>query len=148
MEKSVVVLCGVPLVVSRCLGGRIVFILRIGIVKSGGRKRARLNSSAKGSLAHIAARRRLLGDKTVLVVFGAHLRISITVRVALRAESKTVGGGTGRCVGDGDEGNNGTDDDGGLPSAACANERVALVVVRLHAHGGESQVGAVNGHDG
>jgi hypothetical protein len=147
MEKSVVVLCGVPLIVSRRLGGRIVRIVRIGIVKSGGRKRARLNSSAKGGLTHIAARRWLLGNKAVLVVFGAHLRIAVTVRVALRAESETVGGGTGRSVGDGHEGDDGTDDDGGFPSAACANERVALVVVRLHAHGGESQVGAVNGHD-
>jgi len=148
VEETVIILCGVALVVAGCLGGRIVLVFGVRVVERGGREGTRLHSGAEGSLAHVTARFRLLGDEAVLVVIGADLRIAVAVGVALRAESQAVGSGAGRGVGDGNEGDDGADDDGGLAGAACADQRVALVVIGLHADGGEGQVGAVDGDDG
>lgn len=66
----------------------------------------------------------------------------------MRAEGEAVGRGACGSVGDGHESHNGADDDGSLAGAACADERVALVVVGLHAYRGEGQVGAVDCDDG
>lgn len=84
----------------------------------------------------------------MLIVVGANLAVAVTVGIALRAEGETVSGGTGGGVGDGDEGDDCANDDGGFSGATSADQRVALVVVRFHANGGEGQVGAVDGHDG
>lgn len=148
MEETVVVLRSVTLVVTGCLGRRIVLIFGVGVVECRSGEGSRLDGSAESSLAHVAARLGLLGDETVLVVIGADLRVAIAVGIALRAEGQAIGGGTGGGVGDGDEGDDGADDDGGLAGAACADQWVALVVVGLHADSGEGQVGAVDGDDG
>ena len=148
VEKRVVVLGSVALVVAGGFGGRVIFIFAVRVVEGGGWKRAGFDGGAERGLAHIAARLGLLGYEAVLVVFGTHLRVAIAVAVALRAEGKAVCCGAGGRVCDGDKGYYGADDDGGLAGAACADEWVALVVVGLHAHSGECQVGAVDGYDG
>jgi hypothetical protein len=84
----------------------------------------------------------------VLVVLGANARVAVAVRVSLRTESQAVGC-CARCrVGHGDEGDNGADDDRGLACAACADERVALVIVGLHADCRQGKVGTVDCDNG
>lgn len=148
MEERVVVLRGVAFVVAWVLGRRIVLVFAVRIIESGGGEGARFNSGAEGSLAHVTARFRLLGNETVLVVVGANLGIPVAVGVALSAEREAVSCGTCSCVCDCDEGDDGTNDDGGFTCTASTNEWIALVVVRFHAHSGKGEVRAVDCDDG
>ena len=149
MEERIIVLGCVALVVTRVLLARafVVVVFAVGIVKSGGRQRTRLYRSAESGLTHVSSRLRLLCDQTVLEVIGANLSIAVSVRVALRAESETVCSGARGSIRNSNKCHYGTNDDGGFTGTPGADQRVALVVVWLHAHGRHGKVGAIDSDD-
>ena len=121
-------------------------IIIIVVVERVGRQGPGLDGGTEGFGAHLPARGRgLLVDEAVLGVVGADFAVRVA-RVA--AERDPLRGGAGGGVGDGEHGEHRTEDDGGGAGAAGPDQRVAVVVVGLHAHGGHGEVGAVDGDDG
>ena len=66
----------------------------------------------------------------------------------LGAERDALGGGAGGGVGNGEHGDDGTDNNGGCACASCTDQGVAIAVVGLHGNGRHSQVGAIDGDHG
>lgn len=66
----------------------------------------------------------------------------------LGAQRYTLGRGTGGGVGNGEHGDDGTNDDGGRASASGTDQGVAITVVGFHRYGRHGQVGAVDGDHG
>lgn len=81
----------------------------------------------------------------MLGVVGADFAVGVA-RVA--AEGDPLGGGAGCGVSNGEHGEDGAEDGGGGAGTASADQRVAVVVVGFHAHGGHGEIGAVDGDDG
>lgn len=65
-------------------------------------------------------------------------------RVLAAAHRQSVCGGAGRGVGARDECDNCADHDGSFAGPVCADQGVAVLIVRLHGYGGHGEVGAVD----
>ena len=145
MEQAVVVLRPAPLVVLDCVA--IVRVIVVIVQRIGG-KTPRLDCRAEGFSAHFPARvARLLVDHAVLRLVLAEADVRVRCR---RGEREALGRGAGGGVGDRQHGDDGAEDDGrGAGSGVGVYQGVvAALVVRFHGHGGEGEVGAVDGYDG
>lgn len=161
VEDRVVVLGRVLLVVAGVLGlppaaaprRRAVIVAvavgaRVRVVERRGRKRAGLNGGLQGLRAHLAPAAGLRHGLVHAVlrarrVVLRELAVLAAAAVSVAAQRETVRRGAGGGVGHGEEGDDGAEDDAGPPRAGGAHERVAVLIVGLHAHGRKSEVGAI-----